>query len=479
MLIPPQKLPHPKISHLLERMRLPNVILVVLSAICPLLFGMGCTEFQSGPNAASLLTREIDHSDVDLTAHWSQWRGGPAHGVSDNANPPILCDPISGVRWRCDIGTGNSSPIVWGNDLFFTSETTRDDSATLTVHCIDREAGAVRWQQEVGVAVTPSHRKNGHASATMAADDERVYAQFGSLGLFCFQRNGSLLWKHSFPKWQQQWGFASSPLLIDNAIIQLCDGEEESAIIALDKFSGDELWRVTRDSDGSWTTPVLMQTASGPQIIVNGTGSSDGSAGYVIAYNPADGKELWKHQASNDSPCPTAIVGDNVVVCSSGGNGPVTAFTWKDRTNPEPETLWEFPSGGPYVPTGVISHDRLFLIDDAGKLVCRDLASGELIWSKRLRGAFSASLIAAQDRIYATSEQGVIYVFRAKTDRFELLSANRLDMRIFATPAPVEDTLIVRTDENVLCFESMAKLSESNEDSKSVSLASPSDQSPK
>jgi len=435
-------------------------------------------EFQSGADPSSLLTREISHKEADLAAHWSQWRGGPAHGVNANANPPILCDPVSGVRWSCDLEAGNSSPVVWDNDLYFTSETPHGNSVTLTVNCIDREAGEIRWQQEVGVAVDSSHRKNGHASATMAVDNERVYAQFGSLGLFCFHRTGALLWKHSFPQWKQQWGSASSPLLIDDIVVQLCDGEEESAIIALNKFSGDELWRVKRDSDGSWTTPVFMETPSGPQIIVNGTGSSDGSAGYVIAYNPTDGEELWRRQASNDTPCPTAIVGQNVVVCSSGGNGPVSAFGWNDSTNVEPETLWEFPSGGPYVPTGVICHDRLFLIDDAGKLACRDLASGELVWSKRLRGAFSASLIAAQDRIYATSEQGVIYVFRAKTDRFELLSANRLDVPIYATPAPVEDTLIVRTGEQVLCFESMSKLTETAEDSKSVSLASPSDQLP-
>lgn len=353
-------------------------------------------------------------------------------------------------------GSGNSSPVVWGDQLFLTSTVDHGQGPQVTVLCYERSTGTLRWQQPIGAPQGPSHQKNGHASGTLAVDASRVVAPLNDGALVALDFDGNLLW-HTPPASQRhQWGTASSPLLFDNLVIHLVDGEQASLLVAFDKHTGHEVWRTPRDSRGCWTSPVLAKSRGGAgeryEIVVNGTGSASGSPGEIIAYDPHTGSELWRVRGTTDIPCPTAIVGEDLIVSSTGGNGPILALRGGGSGDvTASHVAWKHSSGGPYVPTGVIYQQRLFLVNDAGMLTCRSLDDGDVVWRKRLHGAFSASLVAGAGHVYAVSEKGDVYVFRAG-DKYELVATNRLHEPCLATPAIAHGEIYLRTQQHLYCL---------------------------
>lgn len=436
-------------------------ILGPLGGLCAIasLVLTGCARAPADADLAAVETYRASLDTVTLALpeqeQWSGWRGGSLNGVSRSAVLPTVWSQQQNVRWRVIVpGSGNSSPIVWGDRLFVTSIVDTDSGNQAAVICINRRNGQLLWQQPVGSPQGTSHSKNGFASATPATDGARVYAAFGTLGLVVFDFEGKLLWQKPFPRQSHEWGTAASPLTVDRLVIHVVDAESDSAIVALDKYTGEEVWRTKRESRGSWSSPVLFNagTTAMPQwqVVVNGTGSS--AAGEVIAYDPANGRVIWKISGTSDIPCPTAIVGDSIIVSSSGGNGPI--FAIRPESEPVggvPQRLWRFNNGGAYVPTGVIHQQRLFLISDAGLATCLRLTDGGVIWRKRLQGAFSASLVAGGGNVYAVNERGDVYVYKA-AEEFALIATNRLHEPCVATPALCNDEIFLRTQEHLYCI---------------------------
>jgi outer membrane protein assembly factor BamB len=337
------------------------------------------------------------------------------------------------------------------------------DPVTLVVLCYDRRTGELAWRYDAGTASGQTHRKNGYATPTVVTDGKRIYATFAGLGVHCLGLSGERIWHVPLDRLDHEWGFASSPVLAGDALIQLCDGEQGSYLVALDRFDGRIRWRTPRDSSGCWATPVLMRSAAGPEprweLVVNGTGQSDGSQGYVIAYDPVTGVELWRVRGTTDIPCPSVIVGDDLVVSTSGLNGPIIAIRpggTGDVT--ESHVAWKLPWGGPYVPTGLIFQDRLFLLADGGVLRCHDVDSGEELWTQRLHRTYSASLIAGGNLLYAVSERGDVHVMEVgQVDRPpKIVAVNRLRERCLATPAVARGELFIRTDTHLYSISSRA-----------------------
>lgn len=387
---------------------------------------------------------------------WASWRGGEKHGVSAAVRLPQVWSEGQGVRWKVEVpGRGNSSPVVWQDQVFLTSVI--DGQAF--VLSFDRTDGKVLWQQPVGEVSGPSHSKNGYASATIATNGEQVFATFSGLGLFAFDTKGNALWNVPLVHARHEWGLASSPVLYENLVIQLSDGDHPSALFAVDRLTGQEVWRAQRESRGAWCSPVVVTIGSGAsqraEIVVNGTGSVSGSQGEVIGYDPQSGHELWRARGTTDIPCPTLIVGEDVIVSTSGSNGPIFALRPGGQGDvTETRRLWRLPNGGAYVPTGVIYEDRLVLVSDGGVVTCHQLSDGAQLWRKRLHGAFSASLVAGGGNIYAVNERGDVYVFRA-SHRFELIATNRLQEACLATPAIAHGELYLRTARHLYCISEM------------------------
>ncbi len=384
---------------------------------------------------------------------WPMWRGPNASGVAPGGSPPIDFGPDRGVRWKSAVpGSGSSSPVVWQDRILLTTVLEGADPPPLAVLCFDRADGRLLWQTEVGAAQGRTHSKNGYASASAATDGERIVTFFGATGLFCHDMEGRELWRADLGPLAHVWGLASSPVLLGDSVIQLCDNDHDSYLAAFDKHTGRELWRTARSSRGCWSTPLPVQvTRDGIlriELIVNG-GSVDRS---VTAYDPDDGRELWRVDGTTQLVTPTPVESGGLVFCASGRNGPILAIRPGELDHSAaPRVAWQHTRGGPYIPTPVAYRNRLFAVTDIGQLTCYNAGNGEQIWSQRLRGNFTASPVAADGRIYLVDERGVMRVVAA-ADRFELLAENPLGEGCLATPAVAGGDLIVRTQSMLYSF---------------------------
>jgi len=420
---------------------------------------VGCRPtLEQSSTAEALPAVQVTPTKESMPAgNWPGWRGAEMGGVARDESLPLHWSETEGVRWKVKVpGHGNSSPVVWGDRVWLTSEV-GSSPAKLAVLCYDRNDGSLRWRADAAtVENNPTHVKNGHASASVATDAERVYAFFGSEGLFCFNLGGRQLWHADLGRLDHVWGTASSPVVYRDQVFQLGDHENNSFLVALDCKTGAERWRTARDSYGTWSTPVVVEaeTPEGPrsELIVNGTGTDDPDGGWVIAYDPRSGAELWRVQGTTDIVTPTLMVHAGLVFSTSGRNGPTMAIRPGGSGDVSQDRMvWKLRRGGAYVPTGVGYGNRLFMISDGGVAACYNAGNGEMIWRKRLKGVFTASLIAGAGRIYATNERGTVYVLAAD-DTFRLLATNEMGARCLATPAPSHGELLIRTEGHLYCI---------------------------
>ena len=422
-------------------------------ALAILMFACGCRR-----HAALRLEQPASFPAAPRDAvGWPGWRGPNASGVAPGGCRAVHFSPVAGVRWRVDVpGRGNSSPVVRDDCVLVTSALPDEDPPALVLLCYRRTDGQLLWKADVGRAMGSTHAKNGYASATVATDGQRIYSFFGSTGLFCHDMAGKPLWHADLGSLEHQWGTAASPVLYGNLVIQLCDAEHDSYIAAFDKASGRRVWRTARPSTGCWSTPVVVEANAGArrrtEVVVNGTGGSSADQRLVIAYDADDGRELWRVWGTMEFVAPTILVGDGLIYSTSGRNGPIFAIRPGGSGDvTDSRVAWKLRRGGPYIPTGLFYRGQLYVLNDAGVLTCYSAATGEVAWKGRLRGTFTASLVAADGRIYAVEEQqGIVYVVAA--DHFEILAENPMDERTLATPAIAGGELFLRTESHLYCI---------------------------
>ncbi|MEJ5341597.1 MAG: PQQ-binding-like beta-propeller repeat protein [Thermogutta sp.] len=390
-------------------------------------------------------------TDPDL-GQWPMFRGPLAQGIGVKAHPPIQFSPQHNLKWKVTVpGQGNSSPVVWGDYVFLTSAVDDGREPIGVVLAFRRSDGQLLWQREVGRLYGKTHPKNGYASPSVATDGERIVAFFGSAGLLCCDFQGNLLWQKPLGLQEHIYGVAASPIIVGDTVIQLCDREEYSFLIAVDKRTGEEVWRTPRDSTGCWTTPVLVRLAKNVSCLaVNG--GEVGNVGRLTIYAARTGRKLWSYDGLETLVTPVALFRNQTLFSLSGRNGPILAFHLEGgERSVQARLLWQLPRGGPYIPSGIVYRNRLYVLSDLKWLTCYNPGNGEVIWRAPLEGTFTASLVAADGRLYAVNERGVVFVVAAG-DEFRLLSRNVVGGRCLATPALVDRDLILRTDEALYCF---------------------------
>lgn len=457
--------------------------LTVASVVAVSLFAGGCRRPLATPEAQPWLPVERDPIELSSPErYWPMFRGPNAQGIASEARPPVSFSRQHNLRWEVEVpGEGNSSPVVWGDRIFLTTAVGPRSQATGYVLAFQRSDGALLWEREVGRIEGKTHPKNGYASASPATDGQRVVAFLGSAGLVCYDFQGQLLWKKDLGPQEHIYGVAASPVIVDDMVIQLCDRERDSFLIALDKHTGKEIWRTPRSSTGGWTTPVVVGEKEGSRFLVI-NGGEVGRTGRLTAYDLATGREVWYRDDLETLVAPVAILRGQSLFSLSGRNGPIIALRW-DAKKPEaaPELIWRLPRGGPYIPSGLLYRNRLYVVSDLRWLTCYNPGNGEVIWRSALEGEFTASLVAADGRIYAVNERGVVFVVQAG-DEYRLLARNTIGGRCLATPALVENDLILRTANRLYCFSevppSQASLHRSSENhskekSPSQGLANP------
>jgi outer membrane protein assembly factor BamB len=382
------------------------------------------------------------------TANWPGWRGDGS-GVSREQNLPQYWSADAGVVWKTTLpGEGNSSPVVWGDRIFLTAS--MNGGTNRLVLCLDRNDGHVVWQRDLpGVQAPETHVKNGYASPTPVTDGERVYAFFDSPGLVALDMDGKPLWTRDLGPFKNSYNMAASPVLCGDLVIQCCDQDQGSFCAAFDRKTGDERWRAPRPKmSRQFATPLSITVDGKPQLVVNGE--------TVIAYNPADGNELWSCRGMRPNVTPSAVWDGRWVYAVSGRNGPALAIDPRGAGDvTETHVRMQVSSGGPYVPSPLALPAGLLLPGDDGKLRLIG-ADGQVLSELRIPGHFSASPTAGGGVVYWPNEKGQVAVVRiageAPAPRLERVAVNETGGACLASPAIAGGKLFLRTDKALLCI---------------------------
>jgi len=416
--------------------------------------------------------------------NWPQFRGPGARGVAAHADLPDRWSASENIAWKTEIpGRGWSSPIVWGNRVFLTTVINLGESeppkkglylggerpkAATSQHqwkvlCLDLMSGKLLWERMVHEGPPPAsiHVKNSYASETPVTDGESVYAYFGNVGVFCLDFAGEPVWSCPLaPRvtWAA-WGPAASPVLSGDRLYLVNDNEEQSYLLALDKRSGREIWRVSRDEKSNWSTPYVWHNSLRSEIVTPGTEK-------VRAYD-LDGKLLWWFRGMSKITIATPYAEGDFLYVSSGFVGdklrPVYAIrpggaddiSLKPDQTSNSAVAWCNRTAAPYNPSTLLYDGRLYVLYDRGLLSAFAAQTGAPLFERqRLPEGlhFTASPWAYNERVFCLNEDGVTFVLRAG-DRFELLHTNKLadDDMGMATPAMTGDRLLLRTSARLYC----------------------------
>ena len=375
--------------------------------------------------------------------YWPRWRGPSGQWLATGTGYPDTWSATTNVRWKTTLtGSGNSSPIVWGDRIYLTSA--YDGGRRLSVSAYRRADGVKVWETFASAGRTGSaHYKNGHASATPATDGQRIYVSFGARGLLAVDMAGKIIWHQDLGPIDAYHGTAGSPLLYRDRVILYQDQFGGGFIAAFDTRTGTRLWTTRRDAGVGWGTPIAVRVGDHDEIIVN-------SQERVQAYAPETGASLWTCSGTTYEVIPTPVVGYGMVFCSSGRAGPTLAIRPGGRGDVTRTHLaWTNPRGSPFVPSPILYGEHLYMVNDSSSIVTNlDARTGRPLWQGRLgtaqREGFSASPVAVDGKVFFTNDDGETFVLKAGPT-FQLLHVNTIGEPTLATPALVDGHWYIRT----------------------------------
>jgi len=415
---------------------------------------------------------------LDPAANWPQWRGPLGSGVAPVSNAPIHFSATEGVKWRADIpGRGLSSPIIWGDLVFVTTavpmeeEEASDDrprrrQVRLVAHefrvvALDRGTGEIRWSR---TAITAEPHEGHHrtlssyANASPVTDGHRIYAFFGSRGLYAYDFDGTLAWSRDFGVQMSTFGHfgeGSGPALHGETIVLLFDHEEESFIEAVDTRTGETRWRRARDEDTSWSSPLIVEHDDVVHVVTS-------AGNFITSYDLGSGDVVWKAPGLNPHPIPTPVsTGDLLIATSASRESRVRAIELGRRgdLSGSDAVAWSFEKAAPFNPSPLLWDDELYLVRDGGmnvgtgRVSLLDARTGEPHYlMQHLPGEYTikASPVAAGDRLYLATEEGDVVVVR-RGPEFEILAVNPMGEPFIASPAIAHGELFLRGISQVIC----------------------------
>jgi outer membrane protein assembly factor BamB len=425
--------------------------------------------------------------------NWPQWRGPAGNGLVLEGNPPLEWSENQNVKWKVAIpGRGHATPIIWENKIVVltavpTGPATPTPAATaerptappqgggpgggrgpggrrgggdapttdyaFTVLCFDRATGAKLWEQVARQerphqGVQPS---NSFSSGSPVTDGERIYASFGSSGLFCYDFAGNLIWEKDLGKVDVTFGEGSSPTLVGDTLLVVQDNNNASFLYAFDKKTGRELWKQPRDEGSGWTTPFVLEHGGRTEVIISGSNA-------VRSYDPATGNVWWQCGGLGSNPVPMAVADDEFVYTMSGHRNPaalaIALGKSGDLTGTE-AVRWRIDRGTAYVPSPLLYNGLLFFCQrTSGILTCMDAKTGTVHYDQhRIEGLADvyASPIGVSNRIYLPGQNGTTVVLE-NSKVVRILASNKLDDGFDASPAVVGNELFLRGRANLYCI---------------------------
>ena len=392
---------------------------------------------------------------AEAAKYWTRWRGPSGQGHVATPNYTDTWSNTDHVKWRVAVpGLGHSSPIIWRDHLFLTTAT--DDGAKMWLLAYSRSTGKLLWQATVpSTGIEHVYHKNSRASATPVTDGQRVYVSFGTHGLAAFDFSGKLVWHRPLGEVRNYHGSAGSPVLYKDRVIlfQDHDGSAKlrSFVAAFDAATGTTVWWKDRVQTVGWSTPVVITTPERDELVIN-------SQRFINAYDPQTGAELWTVRGSTFEVIPTPVVGHGLVFCSSGRAGPTIAIRPGGKGDvTATHVAWSTPKGSPFVPSGIVHGDLLYLVNDMQSiLTVYNAKTGALAYQERMgepvREGFSASPVAVGNKLFFTNDNGQTFVVEAGPV-FKLVRVNELGARVLASPALVDGVWYWRTDRELIAIQ--------------------------
>ena len=411
-------------------------------------------------------------------ADWKRFRGPDGQGHADAKNLPDQWSETENVLWKTAIpGRGWSSPVYSGNTIWLTTAVENPltgealeqaqkeklagnpmakqmslvGSVSLRAVSIDAQSGKVIKDVELLSAKSPPaiHSLNSYASPTPLLDGNLLLCHFGELGTACLDTySGKVKWTTKLPS-AHSVGAGSSPILFENLFIVPCDGTDQQYVVALNKLTGQQVWKTPRPaltgSNGefhkAFASSLIVNANGREQVIIPG-------AQWVVAYEPATGKEIWRVRHGDgfsNVPAPV-MAGELVCICTGfmqpqmiairlDGEGDVTAS----------HIAWKIPKQVPTMPSPIVVGDEIYYVTDQGVLSCANASTGEVIWSKRIAGNFSASPMLADGKLYFSNREGKTTVLKPGKEYTEV-AVNTLDGQHMASPAVFDESLLLRTN---------------------------------
>ncbi len=405
---------------------------------------------------------------------WPQWRGPDRNGVSAEQGIPIEWNATKNILWKTPLeGRGHSSPVVWGNRIFLTADIQgevipgaeaprhvrdgetylhpatgdADKRHTLKVLSIDAGTGKVLWTHTPhdGRVFDNRHRNNTYASPTTVTDGKHVFVYFGSQGLFCYDFEGELIWTVDFGgilTWGH--GHGTSPLLYEGLLILQIDQDqgERSSLVALDKATGQEVWRTARNTRLNYSSPILVETGERTDLVTT-------SYHNVIAYDPATGKERWRCEGFLGNAVPTPVANKTMVFVASGYPDKLVRAIEIPKEGGTPTVLWEYQKGTAYVSSPLLYDGYLYLVSDKGILTCLEPETGKVVYEGGrlpIPTNVKASPVAWDGKILISGQDGDFFVIQAGPTH-RVLSTNSIGGVVYSSPALAEGKLFLRAED--------------------------------
>ena len=410
---------------------------------------------------------------ASVELNWPGWRGSSGSGVSREPSLPNTWSPTSRIAWKTPIpGRAHSSPIVWGDRVFLTtaiegaeipnhtplkhviegSEWRSPDATggnrihTFQVLCLDAKDGRILWTRTAyeGPVYDDRHSRGSYAAPTPVTDGQRVYAYFGTEGLYAYRLDGTPIWQRKLGKVAGlSVGVSTSPVVFGNLVIVQADEDngDTSFITALDGATGKDVWRVARPKMPiSWATPVLTRAGGRPELIT----STDTR---IVAYDPATGRELWSEPGLESYAVPSPVVSGNLVIISTGNPKKVTiALTLGALPQGKTRRVWEYRKGSAYVVSPTVYEDLVYITADNGIVTCLDAKTGAVVYEggrPPVPSTFMSSPVAHGGHLYLTSEEGDTFVIKAGRVH-EIVRTNSVGEPVYASPALANGTVYIR-----------------------------------
>ena len=400
--------------------------------------------------------------------NWTSYRGPTDQGHADSANLPLHWSESENVAWKIELpGKGRSTPVIWGDRVWLTTAT--EDGKELSVLCIDKNSGEILINKLLQKVEKPQPcvEMNSYATPSPVIEEGRVYLSYGPAYLACLDtKSGDLLWERTDISCRFSVGAASSPMIYKNLLLAHYDGCDKQFVIALDKRTGETVWKTDRtvkydDIDPktdrpkeegeyrkAFSAPIVAQLGGRPVLVSLGSMA-------LYGYDPASGKELWRLEyIGSYSGVMRPVAENGVIYCHVGSNLTLLAVKPEGAEGVLDEkkcVLWKYNKTVPFMPSILLVGGRIFMTTDNGVAVCLDAKDGKQRWKERLDGDHCASPIDNRGKIYFFGQNGKATVVEAGP-KFNILAENKLDEGLMASPAVSGDALYLRTIKSLYCI---------------------------